>query len=213
MLPESFTGTVAPLSPSNSLLSTLNISHAPVAQLIEQRFPNSSGTNPKPPRKTSRPLVNTGKTSTLVVPPSIVVNRRFPILFPPFIPSYWTRFFEPLPIVPMAYSPRLSPRALTRSPKIVKLPAAMATSKSFVRAEVLDYLKAGKKLLWGVAGSHDEFLIASQILKHKDSLYTERELVLVQEMVRRLSIKCGEDDRPSRPFVKAARPLPALRLV
>ncbi len=90
-------------------------------------------------------------------------------------------------------------------------------TKSFVRAEVLDYLKVGARLLRGVAGSHDEFMIASQILQRKHTPYTERERVLVQAMVRRLSIKCWEDARLSRPFVHTdvdvARPLPALRLV
>ncbi len=86
-------------------------------------------------------------------------------------------------------------------------------TKSFVRAEVLHYLKAGARLLRGVAGSHDEFMTASKLLQRNHTHFTERERVLVQAMVRRLSIKCCEDNRLSRLFVHIARPLPALRLV
>ncbi len=68
----------------------------------------------------------------------------------------------------------------------------MATvPKSFIRAEVLAYLKAGRRLLRRLAGSHDQFMIASQILQQKESPYTEKELVLVQDMVLRISVKLG----------------------
>jgi len=86
-------------------------------------------------------------------------------------------------------------------------------TKSFVRAEVLAYLKAGIRLLEDRAGSHGDFRTATKILRQKGSPYTERELVLVQELVRRLSNKCGEDEPASRPYVNVTRPLPALRLV
>lgn len=90
----------------------------------------------------------------------------------------------------------------------------MTTSKSFVRAEVRDYLKAGVRLLRGVVGSHDEFLIATQILRRMQSPYTARELVLVQELLRQLSVKCEEDHRLFvQTGVDVTRPLPTLRLV
>lgn len=61
-----------------------------------------------------------------------------------------------------------------------------------IRAEVLDYLKACSNLLAANAGSHDEFMTASQILHHKEGHYTDEELALVQDMLRRVSAKLGQ---------------------
>ncbi|MGC4098232.1 MAG: hypothetical protein QM706_14050 [Nitrospira sp.] len=83
-----------------------------------------------------------------------------------------------------------------------------------MRAEVLDYLKAGVRLLKGVRGSHDAFVIASRILLKKDSPYTARERVLVRELVRQLSVKCEQGHRlPVQIGVDGTPPLPALKLV
>ena len=67
----------------------------------------------------------------------------------------------------------------------------MASQQSIIRPEVLEYLHACVNILISKDGSHDEFLLASQTLQQKDGTYTDEELILVQEMLYRLSAKHG----------------------
>lgn len=60
-----------------------------------------------------------------------------------------------------------------------------------IRHEVRRYLLACMSLLAGTKGSHEEFLFASQLLQKKNGQYTDQELVLVHEVIYRVSAKLG----------------------
>ena len=62
---------------------------------------------------------------------------------------------------------------------------------SFIRNEVRDYLQACVNLVSGNDGSHDEFMVASQSLQAKTGRYTDDEMILVQEMLYRVSSHLG----------------------
>ena len=61
-----------------------------------------------------------------------------------------------------------------------------------IRQEVRQYLDACTNLLGQKPRSHEEFMLASQLLKQKNGKCTDEELVLVLEMLRRVSIKLAE---------------------
>ena len=61
-----------------------------------------------------------------------------------------------------------------------------------IRQEVRQYLDACTNVLARKPRSHEEFMLASQLLKQKNGKCTDEELVLVLEMLRRVSIKLAE---------------------
>ena len=63
--------------------------------------------------------------------------------------------------------------------------------QSFIRIEVRNYLQACVNLVAGNDGSHDEFMVASQHLHAKAGKYTDDEMILVQEMLYRVSSHLG----------------------
>ena len=64
--------------------------------------------------------------------------------------------------------------------------------QSFIRIEVRDYLQACVNLVSGNHGSHNEFMVASQHLQAKAGKYTDDEMILLQEMLYRVSSHLGE---------------------
>ena len=60
-----------------------------------------------------------------------------------------------------------------------------------IRREVLTYLKACNSLLGRTKGAHGQFMAASAALQNKSGIYTDEELVLVQEMLHRVSGAVG----------------------
>jgi hypothetical protein len=58
-----------------------------------------------------------------------------------------------------------------------------------IRQEVSGYIVTCAKRLAGDKGAHDELMVASQLLQQKHGQYTDEELVILQNMIHRVSIK------------------------
>ena len=67
-----------------------------------------------------------------------------------------------------------------------------------IRPEVHQYLDACTNLLARKPVSHEQFMRASQLLQQKNGKFTDEELVLVQEMLRRISIQLAEAGKSKR---------------